>query len=69
MRSIRNVATRFLGSYLENPQIRLGEFLTTPDEYLEKESLALFDFLNAFGDKNIVDFSAGLPYAVLRDGM
>lgn len=69
IRSIRNVATRFLGSYLENPQIRLGEFLTTPDEYLEKEFLALFDFLNAFGDKNIVDFSAGLPYAVLRDGM
>ncbi|MBP9776433.1 MAG: hypothetical protein KBD36_01115 [Alphaproteobacteria bacterium] len=46
-------------------QKELGNYLREPDKWIA-QSLALFDFLDNFGEKNFLDFSAGLPYAVLK---
>ena len=65
VRAIKDISANFLENAGLNTE-RVGFFLTTADSQLMQETLALFDFLDHFGPKNIVDFSVGLPYAVLR---
>jgi hypothetical protein len=65
VRAIKDISAKFL----ENAGLetgRVGFFLTNTNGQFIQETLALFEFLDRFGSKNIVDFSVGLPYAVLR---
>lgn len=65
VRAIKDISEKFLESAGLGLD-RVGIFLTNINGQLTQETIALFDFLDNFGSKNILDFSVGLPYVVLR---
>lgn len=68
IRAISDVAKRFLEKAHLNTE-KQGKFLKEASAEMEIDALALFDFLNKFGKRDINDFIVGLPYTILRGSL